>query len=226
MARICTILILLLNLSIALKGQDTATGVSIYGNIIDAKTRIPVKARITFESLPYGNYVGFFTDSILNFKFPAPARYMLFVDAEGYLPFQEILEVKGDEPLPINRSIQLQNPATQYISMDKLTFGLGKAVLSKASKEELDKVAYIFNKNDKILIHLEGHSDYHGNARQNMKLSEERVEMVKQYLVNRGVTEKRIKTAAFGGDQPIAHGNGPEVVRNNRRVEVKIYNYF
>jgi outer membrane protein OmpA-like peptidoglycan-associated protein len=55
-----------------------------------------------------------------------------------------------------------------------------------------------------------------------MELSENRVLEIKKYLVNEGVDQKRIKTAAFGGSRPISTENNEEARRQNRRVEVRI----
>jgi outer membrane protein OmpA-like peptidoglycan-associated protein len=69
---------------------------------------------------------------------------------------------------------------------------------------------------------LEGHTDYLGDAKQNMRLSEERVKAVRDYLVSNGIGKSRIKTKAFGGTQPLSRDNTPEAHRLNRRVELRI----
>jgi outer membrane protein OmpA-like peptidoglycan-associated protein len=76
--------------------------------------------------------------------------------------------------------------------------------------------------NPAMTIQLEGHTDYQGNAKENMKLSQARVDAVKNYLTSRGVTKNRIKTKAFGGTQPLSRENTPEAHRLNRRVEMRI----
>ncbi len=55
-----------------------------------------------------------------------------------------------------------------------------------------------------------------------MKLSRERVEVVKQYLVDRGVEEKRIEGKGYGGSKPIASNKSEETRSLNRRVEFTI----
>jgi outer membrane protein OmpA-like peptidoglycan-associated protein len=76
--------------------------------------------------------------------------------------------------------------------------------------------------NPKMIIQLEGHTDFLGDAKANMKLSQQRVESVKDYVADKGVVRSRIKTKAFGGNQPISRDNTPEAHRLNRRVEVRI----
>jgi outer membrane protein OmpA-like peptidoglycan-associated protein len=76
--------------------------------------------------------------------------------------------------------------------------------------------------NPSMTIQLEGHTDYQGSAKENMKLSQARVDAVKGYLTSRGVTRNRIKTKAFGGTEPLSRENTPEAHRLNRRVEMRI----
>ena len=71
-------------------------------------------------------------------------------------------------------------------------------------------------------IRLEGHTDRLGGRRANMKLSENRVLEIKEYLVSRGIHHKRIKIAAFGGTKPISTENNEESRQMNRRVEIRI----
>ena len=71
-------------------------------------------------------------------------------------------------------------------------------------------------------IQLEGHTDFEGNATANLKLSLDRVEAVKEYLVGQGVRKKRVLTKAFGGTQPLTRERTDEAKARNRRVEVRV----
>lgn len=73
-----------------------------------------------------------------------------------------------------------------------------------------------------MVIQLEGHTDYLGDPAKNLKLSQQRVDAVKGYLVSKGVNKNRIKTKAFGGTMPLSRDNTPEAHRMNRRVELRI----
>ncbi len=76
--------------------------------------------------------------------------------------------------------------------------------------------------NTTMVIQLEGHTDYQGNPKDNMKLSQQRVDAVKNYVVSKGISKKRIKTKAFGGTQPLSRDDTPDAHRLNRRVELRI----
>ena len=80
----------------------------------------------------------------------------------------------------------------------------------------------MMNDNSNMVIQLEGHTDYQGDAKENAKLSQGRVDAVKSYLVSKGIQKSRIKTKAFGGTQPLSRDDTPEAHRMNRRVELRI----
>jgi outer membrane protein OmpA-like peptidoglycan-associated protein len=73
-----------------------------------------------------------------------------------------------------------------------------------------------------MVIQLEGHTDYGGDPKKNIKLSQDRVDEVRQYLISKGTQKHRVKTKAFGGSAPQSRDNTPEAHRLNRRVELRV----
>lgn len=73
-----------------------------------------------------------------------------------------------------------------------------------------------------MVIQLEGHTDYLGDAEKNLKLSQQRVDAVKGYLTQKSINKNRVKTKAFGGTNPLSKDDTPEAHRMNRRVELRI----
>jgi len=212
---------LIFSAALASAQEVDTTIVDITGNIIDQKSKEPVDARIKYESLPYGNKIGVFQGNTFSFTIPKEAKVMLFVEAEGYAPYTET--IKTSDSSSINKNIELR-PTTinEIIRLEKLIFALGKDDISEESHEELDELVAMLRSNPEMEIQLEGHTDFRGNDRLNMKLSEDRVEAVKDYIVSAGITKHRIKTKAFGGNQPLSRGDDAESRRENRRVEVRI----
>ena len=78
------------------------------------------------------------------------------------------------------------------------------------------------NEYPNMVIQLEGHTDPQGNPQLNMQLSQDRVDAVKAYLVNKGIGSARLQTQAYGGTKPLSTEDNPEAHRLNRRVEVRI----
>lgn len=77
-------------------------------------------------------------------------------------------------------------------------------------------------------ITLRGHSDAGGNDAVNMRISEQRAEAVRDWLVKNGVEEDRMTIIAFGEQNPVAPNARPDGSPNedgraaNRRVEIHV----
>jgi OmpA-OmpF porin, OOP family len=87
---------------------------------------------------------------------------------------------------------------------------------------ELNHLAEELLENAEVKILISGHTDNVGAPDKNLKLSRERAEAVKAYLVYKGVDANRISCQGVGPREPIASNNTPEGRLKNRRVEFKI----
>lgn len=103
-----------------------------------------------------------------------------------------------------------------------ITFAVDSADLRAEFFEVLDSVAIVANRFDKTLIEVAGHTDSTGAASYNQRLSERRAATVGRYLENRDVDSRRIATAGFGEDWPIADNSTPEGKQINRRAELTL----
>ncbi len=103
-----------------------------------------------------------------------------------------------------------------------LEFDFGKASIRSTSFPSLNRVAeLLINKN--FSLKLAGHTDDVGSDQANLRLSKNRAESVKQYLVQRGANPSRIEATGYGESQPIA-SNATEAGRQqNRRVEFTLF---
>ena len=109
-------------------------------------------------------------------------------------------------------------------------FDFGKAVLSPAGQQALDRIAAESQKLNLEVIIAVGHADRIGSAASNQRLSERRAEAVKVYLANKGVPANRIYTEGRGSTQPTTapgdcKGNRADVIRclqPDRRVDVEM----
>ena len=103
-----------------------------------------------------------------------------------------------------------------------LQFNFGKATINPVSYPSLDKVAEILiNKN--FSLKLAGHTDNVGSDAANMKLSKDRAESVKAYLVSKGANASRIEAMGYGETQPITSNKTAAGRQKNRRVEFTLY---
>jgi outer membrane protein OmpA-like peptidoglycan-associated protein len=108
------------------------------------------------------------------------------------------------------------------VNLKSVLFVRSQPVLLQESYDELDMVADFMKVNPTVEIELAWHTDTRGRHDQNMKLSRERVIAVKDYLVKKGIEEKRITGRWHGGTRPIADNEAEETRAMNRRVEFTI----
>jgi outer membrane protein OmpA-like peptidoglycan-associated protein len=103
-----------------------------------------------------------------------------------------------------------------------VTFAFDSAKLNPQFDPVLDKLAQTLVEYNKTVIQIAGHTDSTGSHAYNMKLSEQRANSVKTYLVGRGVPANRLVTIGAGPDYPIASNDTEEGRAQNRRVEITI----
>jgi OOP family OmpA-OmpF porin len=197
-------------------------GVLAWGKVLDARTYKGIAANIRYSSMPTGSIFGRFVDSTYSFPVFGSARYQITAEAKGYNARTVILDPRKSTDLQkITQNIVLM-PEGDAIRLSNLIFAQGKAYIEPQSHQELDGVVQMMKENSKMVIQLEGHTDNLGNPEANMKLSQNRVDAVKKYLVNKGIAKNRVKTKAFGGTQLLTQESTPEARMANRRVEMRI----
>ncbi len=113
------------------------------------------------------------------------------------------------------------------ISMADILFESGKATLKPELKESLAKIAGILTVYKEPNIVVEGHTDNlapkNVDAKEyNQKLSEDRANAVRGYLVEQGVADTRLTAVGHAFEKPIGNNDTKEGRAKNRRVELVI----
>ena len=107
---------------------------------------------------------------------------------------------------------------------DNLTFEIAKSIIKPASLPFLDEIAVVFANEDAKpwKLEIKGHTDNKGGESYNQKLSEDRANSVKTYLISKGIEASKITSSGFGLSKPIASNDTAEGRAKNRRVEFTI----
>ena len=103
-----------------------------------------------------------------------------------------------------------------------LEFETGKSVIRDVSFSALDELSVLMKKKPKFKLLVDGHTDNVGKAAYNLKLSQNRADAVKKYLVEKGVDASRITAKGYGMTKPIASNKTADGRQKNRRVEFTI----
>jgi OOP family OmpA-OmpF porin len=200
------------------------------GKIINATTKELVSARITYESLPYGNRIGSMNNSTYSFAMFDNEKYSIIVEAPGFSSAKYMIDpADANESKRVVKDIELtagtsnkRPEAGNEMRLDNLIFEVNKSKINTESYPELNTVVNMMKDNPNMIVQLEGHTDYGGDPKKNMKLSQDRVDAVRSYLISKGVHKNRVKTKAFGGSAPLSRDNTPEAHRLNRRVVLRV----
>lgn len=107
-------------------------------------------------------------------------------------------------------------------AIKNLEFDLGKSTIRSTSYPSLNRVAALLIEKN-FSLKLAGHTDNTGSMQLNLRLSKERAEAVKSYLVSKGANASRIEATGYGPTQPIATNATAEGRQQNRRVEFTLY---
>ncbi|TKC13203.1 OmpA family protein [Pedobacter polaris] len=107
-------------------------------------------------------------------------------------------------------------------AIKNLEFDLGKATIRSKSYATLNRVAALLMEKN-FSLKLAGHTDNTGSDELNMRLSKDRAESVKSYLVSQGANASRVEATGYGESQPIATNNTAAGRQQNRRVEFTLY---
>jgi outer membrane protein OmpA-like peptidoglycan-associated protein len=106
---------------------------------------------------------------------------------------------------------------------EKVQFDFDKAKILSASDTLLDEVVTVLRDNPNVqLVQVEGFTSSEGKAEHNQKLSQERADSVRQWLIDHGVAADRLLAKGYGPDQPIADNATEDGREKNRRVEFAI----
>jgi OOP family OmpA-OmpF porin len=113
----------------------------------------------------------------------------------------------------------LQSTLTDLLGRSGITFGSGSAVIDEASEPVLDIAAEAILAGPTVVIEIGGHTDNEGTEVNNQRLSLQRAQAVRTYLITKGVPAPRLTAKGFGSTAPVADNATPEGRAQNRRIE-------
>jgi outer membrane protein OmpA-like peptidoglycan-associated protein len=108
------------------------------------------------------------------------------------------------------------------VNMSDVLFDTGSYTLKPGAREKLAKISGILLAYPSLTVQVEGHTDSVGGDDFNQRLSEQRAEAVREYLVDQMVPANAVSAFGFGKTRPAATNDTAEGRQQNRRVELVV----
>jgi chemotaxis protein MotB len=123
----------------------------------------------------------------------------------------------------------------RFVFQSEVLFPSGQATMTAEGLAAVDQLAAAIIELERSIppeidwaLQVDGHTDSRAIATpqfpSNWELSSARATSVVKYLISRGVSPKRLVAAGYGEFQPLEEGTSEEVMRRNRRIELKLTN--
>jgi outer membrane protein OmpA-like peptidoglycan-associated protein len=108
------------------------------------------------------------------------------------------------------------------VILEGVNFATGSATLTKSSETTLEKAFLALVSNPDVRVEIAGYTDNVGSSELNDRLSQRRADAVKNWLVQKGISARRLTTIGKGMRDPIAPNTTPEGRAQNRRIEFHV----
>jgi len=136
---------------------------------------------------------------------------------------KEKQEIRARLLQQLNSVLSTRDTARGLIAnMSDVLFKSGSFELLPGARERLAKVSGIVLAYQGLRLAVEGHTDSIGSDEYNRRLSEQRADAVRDYLVQQGIEAEAISASGFGKSEPVASNDTPEGRQQNRRVELVV----
>ncbi len=106
---------------------------------------------------------------------------------------------------------------------DRVFFSTDSSDLSAEARTTLDKQAQWLNHYPQYTFVIEGNADERGTREYNLALGARRAQVVRDYLISRGVAANRMSTISYGKERPVATCDNITCWSQNRRTVTDLH---
>jgi outer membrane protein OmpA-like peptidoglycan-associated protein len=203
-------------------GAQPLANTKITGSLLNEESGEPFKGIVSIIDLDNGIEVApkfLRPDGSFEFDLINNNNYLLILQGEEFFRIEELFYLNGN--MEFNRTTL---PISSRMEFESIEFEEGSSSLSTPMFSDLDKLADFLLDNPDFSLRISGHTDSDGREDANLKLSQERADVIKEYLIYFGkIEESRISATGYGSSKPIVEEKTEEDKRLNRRVEFEIY---
>jgi outer membrane protein OmpA-like peptidoglycan-associated protein len=136
---------------------------------------------------------------------------------------QEKMQLREQLRQQLNLILETRETARGLIvNMSDVLFDSGKYTLKPGAREKLAKIGGIILAHPGLKLEVEGHTDNVGSDEYNQRLSEQRANSVRDYLVSQGVSADSVTALGLGKTRPVTDNSTAAGRQQNRRVELVV----
>jgi outer membrane protein OmpA-like peptidoglycan-associated protein len=175
--------------------------------VIDLDSAVEVSPKFLREN-------GTFDFSLINKR-----NYLLIIQGDDYFRIEEFFFLDGDKEINL-----VAEPLEAKIAFRSLEFENSKADILPSMYDDLAKLGNFMTDHPKLKLKISGHTDSAGDEKLNLKLSQDRADAIKKYLMGEfKVDAERITAIGYGSEKPIITKEETEDHKQlNRRVEFEV----
>ncbi len=208
-------------------GRTQCEKITLKGVVYNKRDRVPLPADVVVENMQDGTIVGTTksaNDGSYEIYLPTGGKFAFYAKKDGFLSENRNIDTDKYEPnSTVTRDLFLVPVEVgETLTLNNIFFDFNKSTLQKESFAELNRILPFFKQYPNLKIELAGHTDNVGSDEYNQKLSQERANSVRDYLLSHGVPESSITAQGYGESEPVATNETDEGRQENRRVEFRI----
>lgn len=188
--------------------------------VTDARSLRPVAAQVTISRLDGTVVTQTTTDSlhnVLTSRIDDRETYIVHATADNYEPFLDTISPKTTEV-----NVALEPIKIRSFVLHNMYFATAQTRILPSSESALQELYEMLHENPDVTIRIIGHTDDVGSDASNQTLSEGRAKSVRQEMIKRGISGKRIQTTGHGEKDPIVPNDSDAHRQMNRRVEIQV----
>jgi OmpA-OmpF porin, OOP family len=203
--------------------------VIVSGRVVDSKTGKPIQdAKVTYKVLPDGDEGEAYVNPLTNeYKIVLPygAKYSYRAEVRGSIGIEKFIDLTQINVHKVIKDDDIKVALIEVgveLPLNNIFFEYAKATLRPDSYPELDRIVDTMKENPNLAIEVQGHTDNVGSNESNLKLSQDRAEAVRKYLLSKKIQAARVTSVGYGETKPVATNDTEEGRALNRRVQLAI----
>lgn len=202
-------------------GAQPEANVALKGSLKNSQTGEPLKGIVSIIDLDEGVEVApkyLRADGTFNFELINRRNYLLIIQGDDFFRIEELFFLDGE--MQMDREA---DPIENKIAFESLEFENGKADILVSMHKDLDKVADFLIDHPALGLRISGHTDSAGKEESNLKLSQDRADAIRRYLIEEfSIDGNRVEAIGYGSSKPIVEELTNKDRQLNRRVEFEI----